>query len=97
MNQVKPSTYQVGNASKAYSDGKKRDVSMLTDGIALLALFFPCKVTDGEEDQKSLSSMTADSFNLATHTLKIRNSGAFIDIDEVWSQHGICQFQLIFL
>lgn len=45
--------------------------------------------TDAEEDKKSLSSLVTDCFNISTHTLKIRNSGAFIDIDEVWSQHGI--------
>lgn len=108
MNQIKPSTYQVGNRSQSsvHVDGKKTYEFLLKDFFdELLRKFdlincnlcpFLREATEGEEDKKSLSSMTADYFKISTHTLKIKNSGAFIDIDEIWSQHGDILLNYIF-
>ncbi|XP_037032307.1 serine/threonine-protein phosphatase PPQ-like [Bradysia coprophila] len=43
--------------------------------------------TETIDDKRIVPTVYDDKFNISTHSLKIKNSGAFIDIDEIWSQH----------
>lgn len=88
MNQIKPSTYQVGSTlqvNAAEISKTKIDFFfrlIINDTLSL-------QVSGNDEDKKPVTTVTSDYFNIATHSLKIKNSGAYIDIDETWSQHGM--------